>query len=184
MRLWIKRSRPSESLMGGSGVIRNILPRRSLGWINKIQNVGLWCSGGSAIHVMSKLNRSHSASDCRWSVALMILLQMVMSVILSWKSEMKENWVHLRNSLFPKEFGFIFCMIRSSRITKVFITHSSFIPMTRSPSLNYISSLPIFILTFNCSNGQFTFVASLPHHFHFQLSLSLSSQSKCTYVQN
>ena len=75
---------------------------------------------------------------------------------------MKENWVNLRNSLFPKEFGFIFCMIRSSRITKVFITHSSFIPMTRPPSLNYISSLPIFILTFNCSNGQFTFVASLP----------------------
>ena len=36
-----------------------------------------WCWGGSAIHVMSKLNRSHSASDCRWSVALMILLQMV-----------------------------------------------------------------------------------------------------------
>ena len=34
--------------------------------------------------------------------------------------------------------------------------------MTRPPSLNYISSLPIFILTFNCSNGQFTFVASLP----------------------
>ena len=82
---------------------------------------------------------------------------------------MKENWVNLRNSLFPKEFGFIFCMIRSSRITKVFITHSSFIPMTRPPSLNYISSLPIFILTFNCSNGQFTFVVTFTFnsHFHF-----------------
>ena len=179
MRLWLKRSRPSESLMGFWRDKKYIA--KALTRVNQ-QNTK-WCWGGSAIHVMSKLNRSHSASDCRWSVALMIL-QMVMSVILSWKSEMKENWVHLRNSLFPKEFGFIFCMIRSSRITKVFITHSSFIPMTRPPSLNYISSLPIFILTFNCSNGQFTFVASLPYHFHFQLSLSLSSQSKCTYVQN
>ena len=66
---------------------------------------------------------------------------------------MKENWVNLRNSLFPKEFGFIFCMIRSSRITKVFITHSSFIPMTRSPSLNYI-------------NGNFLFA---DFHSYFQL---------------
>ena len=182
MRLWIKKSRPSESLMGGSGVIRNILPRRSLGWINKIQNVGLWCSGGSAIHVMSKLNRSHSASDCRWSVALMILLQMV----ILWHCLENHRWkkigciyetVYFQKSL--DSFSVWFVLVASQK----FSSHILLSFQWQDPP-RWIT-FPLCQFSFLLSTVPMDNSPLLPvFHFHFQLSLSLSSQSKCTYVQN
>ena len=102
----------------------------AVGWINKIHNIwpGRW--GVSLIHVMSKLNRSHSRRY-GWSVTLMIMQMLIYCFA---NVPIKETKVSLRKSLFSNSANsFItkFIQMCSSRTNIAIQRTSTFLPSPR-----------------------------------------------------
>ena len=144
----------------------------ALGWIYKIQNIwaGRW--DVSAIHVMSKLNRSHSNTHS-WSVTLIICWYCFANL------SMIKKRISLQKSLFTKEFKFTHFRIHSELHKNIFIVHLSIYALLSKSKIDpfyhrqsyFPLSLYMLIFTFHFfAQQKYSYKVTPPQYF---LSLSL-----------